>query len=122
MLKNKYFNVYIKLFGVFEKFDNLLEGMMYYQNLSWKVFCDEIYNEFFVYFFLSVFEGWGLIVIEVMVCGVVLCFIDNGGVDDFVVDGELVLILLVKNVEWFFKNLERLVIDDELRNKIVVNG
>lgn len=122
MLKNKYSNVHIKLFGVFEKPDNLPEGTMYYQNPSRKVLRDEIYNESSVYLFPSVSEGWGLTATEAMACGAALCSTDNGGVDDFAVDGESALISPVKNAERLFKNLERLVIDGELRNKIAVNG
>ncbi|PRO86206.1 polysaccharide biosynthesis protein [Lactiplantibacillus pentosus] len=122
MLKDKYPHVQIKLFGVFDEPDDLPEGTIYYQNPSRKVLRDEIYNESSVYLFPSISEGWGLTATEAMACGAALCSTDNGGVDDFAVDGESALISPINNVELLYKNLERLINDDELRNRIAMNG
>ncbi|MFD1421206.1 glycosyltransferase family 4 protein [Lactiplantibacillus songbeiensis] len=122
LIKAKYPNVLIKLFGVFDEPENLPEDTQYFKTPSRSVLRDQIYNESAIYVFPSLSEGWGLTATEAMACGAALCSTDNGGVDDFGVDGLSALISPINDPVSLFKNIERLLLDSSLRVKIAQNG
>lgn len=122
LIKNKYKNVQIKLFGVFNQPKNLPDGTEYYKNPSRQTLRDEIYNKSAIYVFPSVSEGWGLTATEAMACGAALCSTNNGGVDDFGFEGESALISPVKSPKELFNNIDRLLANSELRINLAQNG
>jgi glycosyltransferase involved in cell wall biosynthesis len=67
-------------------------------------------------------EGLGMPSMEAMACGAALCTYDNGGCRDYARDGESALVARRRDVEDLAEKLERLVVDDALREKLAAAG
>ncbi|GAX05141.1 glycosyl transferase [Secundilactobacillus pentosiphilus] len=121
LAKEKYPDLKIEIFGVFEKPKDLPVGATYYRNPSRRQL-NEIYNESAIYLFPSLSEGWGLTATEAMACGAALCSTDNGGVNDFGINGKSALISPVSDPVSLFNHIDMLLSDKHLRIKIAKKG
>ena len=64
----------------------------------------------------SLHEGFGLIFIEAMACGLAIVAFDNGGHRDFLVDGNTGYLVPVGNIDLFCERVNELIEHQELRN------
>jgi len=81
-----------------------------------------IYNSCRIFLNPSWTEGWGLSSAEAMACGCALVSADNGGVNEFAVEGENALIVPVKRPELLAERMIQLLLDDTLRSRIAFAG
>jgi glycosyltransferase involved in cell wall biosynthesis len=70
----------------------------------------------------SINEALGNVFMEALVLGVPVLASDSGGIRDLIVDGETGLLAEPLDEEDFLKNLEQLLDDYELRNKMTISG
>lgn len=82
----------------------------------------EIYSRADIFLCPSWDEGFGLPSLEAMACGTAVVTYDNGGSRDFAHDGETALVSPRRDEQSLKNNLERLIVDKELRQKIAANG
>ena len=82
----------------------------------------DLYNSCRIFLNPSWMEGWGLTSAEAMACGCALVSADNGGVNDFCVNGETGLIVPIKSPELLAEGILQLFANDELRVKLAVAG
>lgn len=120
-IKDKYPQLKVLLFGVYEKPQDLPEWYSYYQCPDIKEH-NRINNEAAIYIGTSNSEGWGLTVGEAMLCGQAVACTDTKGYLEMAVDGETALVSPVGNVEAMASNIIRLIEDDNLRCRVARNG
>jgi glycosyltransferase involved in cell wall biosynthesis len=82
----------------------------------------DFYNGLMVYLLPSAFEGWGLTAVEAMACGAAVVTTDNGGVDDFAVDGANALVVPPADPQALAAACTRLLDDAALRARLVDGG
>lgn len=122
MIKDEFPEAEIKLFGVYERPNDLPNNIKYYQTPDRETLRNQIYNESSIYLFPSITEGWGLTATEAMACGAALVSTDNGGVDDFGVNEETALISPAKNPIALYENMKRLLNDNDFRISLAKKG
>ncbi|ANN49533.1 hypothetical protein A6F53_09875 [Levilactobacillus brevis] len=122
MVKKKYPDITIKIFGVYDHPKNLPEGTLYYKAPSRNQLRNDIYNDSSIYLFPSISEGWGLTATEAMACGAALVSTENGGVDDFGVEGETALISAPRDPQGLYLNICKLLSNDQLRIRLAKKG
>ncbi|NDV60237.1 glycosyltransferase family 4 protein [Bacteroides sp. 519] len=72
-----------------------------------------------VFVLTSDYEGFGLVIIEAMACGLVpVCFACQSGPTDIITDGEDGFLIPVKNLELFAEKLSLVMADEEQRIKM----
>jgi glycosyltransferase involved in cell wall biosynthesis len=86
------------------------------------VLVGEIYNGSRVFVCSSVKEGFGLSSIEAMAGGCALVTTDNGGSEDYAIDGETALVCEPRDVTGMADRIEQLLRDDGLRTRIAERG
>ncbi|OIM20748.1 hypothetical protein ATX59_07470 [Oenococcus oeni] len=121
IIKNKFPDVGIILFGTAEKPRGLDFDFKYYHNAS-EPELSKIYNESMVYVMPSILEGWGLTATEAMQSGAALVTTKNGGVDDFTTADFSAIKVSAKSVLALATGIERLLTNDQLRQFIAKNG
>lgn len=119
-LKIKYPN--LVLMGLGARRDEKPEGFdeFYFSPAQGKL--AEIYSRADIFLCPSWDEGFGLPSLEAMACGTAVVTYDNGGSRDFAHDGETALVSPRRDEQSLKNNLERLIVDKELRQKIAANG
>lgn len=108
LLTNKWPDLDVYLFGLPKPITGLPENFHYYQAASPEVLRDKVYGFSTIYLFPSHFEGWGLTATEAMACGNALVSTNNGGIDDFGIEGKNAKIVPVGDVESMFKEMDKL--------------
>jgi glycosyltransferase involved in cell wall biosynthesis len=83
---------------------------------------DEIYNGSRVFLCSSISEGFGFCAIEAMAGGCAVVTTDNGGSDDYAIDGETALVCAPRDVMGMADRVETLLRDDALRTSIATRG
>jgi glycosyltransferase involved in cell wall biosynthesis len=81
-----------------------------------------LYSRCPIYLCPSWDEGLGMPSMEAMACGAALVTYDNGGCRDYALDGRTALVARRRNVDDLAWQLERLVADPGLREKIAREG
>lgn len=81
-----------------------------------------LYGRCQIYLCPSWDEGLGMPSMEAMACGAALVTYDNGGCRDYALDGQTALVARRRDVDDLARQLERLVADPGLREKIAREG
>jgi glycosyltransferase involved in cell wall biosynthesis len=82
----------------------------------------EIYNRSRIYLNAGRYEGFGFPCVEAMACGAALVTTANGGSDEYAIHEETALVCEPDDVTALVDNVERLLIDDELRIRLANQG
>ena len=82
----------------------------------------QLYGGCAIYLCPSWDEGLGMPSMEAMACGAALCTYDNGGCRDYARDGQTALVARRRDVADLADQLERLVVDAALREKLAAAG
>lgn len=110
------------LFGNHDARDRMPNGIEYVNSPSRAELVGNIYNESRVFACSSVREGFGLCAIEAMAGGCALVTTDNGGSDEYAVDGDTALVCEPNDVNALADRIERLLRDNELCEGIATRG
>ena len=110
------------LFGNKDSAVPMPRGVRYVKLPSRNVLVDEIYNGSRVFVCSSISEGFGFCSIEAMAGGCAVVTTDNGGSDDYAIDGETALVCAPRDVEGMADRIERLLQDDDLCARIATRG
>ena len=86
------------------------------ERLAW------LYSRCPIYLCPSWDEGLGMPPMEAMACGAALCTYDNGGGRDYAIDGRTAVVAPRCDVDALARGLDRLVEDDQLRERIARQG
>lgn len=121
IVKQKYPQLKVNIFGICSKPANLPDWYTYYKSPN-KDTHNRIYNESSIYLGCSSVEGWGLPIGEAMICGAAVVCTDNHGYREMAIDGENALISPIKDAEGLANNIIKLFEDETLRQKIATNG
>lgn len=122
ILKRKYTNLKVLLFGINERPVNIPKWMTYYKNPDQKVLVNDIYNQSAVFLCTSRTEGWGLPPMEAMACGCAVVTTANGGVEDFAIHGETALLCKADQVAEMVDAVSTLIEDRALCYRIAHKG
>jgi glycosyltransferase involved in cell wall biosynthesis len=110
------------LFGNKDLAAHIGPGVRYVKLPPREVLVDEIYNRSRVFLCSSISEGFGFCAIEAMAGGCAVVTTDNGGSDDYAVDGETALVCAPRDVDGMADRIEQLLIDDSRRVEIATRG
>ncbi|MEK7831289.1 MAG: glycosyltransferase family 4 protein, partial [Acidobacteriota bacterium] len=121
IVKQKHPELQAVFFGTEARLEVIPEWISYERQPTTAGLVD-LYNRCRIFLNPSWSEGWGLPAAEAMACGCALVSADNGGVNEFGVDGESAFIVPVKRPELLADGMLKLIDDDELRQRIAVAG
>jgi hypothetical protein len=96
-------------------------NMRFVQSPRQREVAEEILASSSVYLQPSTQEGFGMCAVEAMACGCALVTTDNGGSDDYAVDGETAIVCS-PDLDSMAEAVERLLRDEGLRVRIATNG
>jgi glycosyltransferase-like protein len=82
----------------------------------------ELYGAGDVFVFPSVKEGWGLVVLEAMASGLPVIASDIEPLIEYLRDGENSMLVSPLNYEKLVEQIIRVLLDAELRDKLIMNG
>ncbi|NLR09047.1 glycosyltransferase family 4 protein [Lactobacillus sp. HBUAS51381] len=111
-------DLHVKLFGVFDKPDNLPDYITYYQMPTQEALRNDIYGKSKVYLLPSLLEGWCLTGMEAMASGAALVSSRIGGVLDYAKDKSNALLVDPNNLDDFKDSIVSLLEKDSLRVKL----
>jgi len=120
-LKSEFENLHVILFGVPPRPVELEEWFHYYRQPNRKKL-RELYNQSAIFLSPSHSEGWGLPVIEAMLCGCAILTSDIGGFNDFMIPNETGLCFKVKDIDDLEKKLVELINNTDLRVRLANSG
>lgn len=120
-LKKKYQDLEVYMFGVPDRPKNF-PSWIHYTKKATQEQTVEIYNKVSVWLCATIDEGYGLTGLEAMACGDVLVSTAYTGVLEYASDEENALLSPVKDVDALVKNVERVIEDSRLRNKLIENA
>jgi L-malate glycosyltransferase len=109
-------------FGNKDPIHRMPDGVSFVKLPSRNVLVDEIYNGSRVFLCSSISEGFGFCSIEAMAGGCAVVTTDNGGSDDYAIDGETALVCAPRDVEGMADRIERLLRDNDLCARIATRG
>jgi glycosyltransferase involved in cell wall biosynthesis len=121
LVKQKYPQLRVTLFGTLERPTDLPEWYEYYQRPDRETH-NRIYNEAAIFLGTSSSEGWPLVMGEAMMCGAAVVCTDNKGYMEMAVHEENALVSPVRDAQGLADNIIRLIEDDELRCRIATNA
>lgn len=121
-LKKMMPDVKIVLFGKVKRPEDLPQWIEYYENPEQDFLVKEIYNRAKVLLCSSIYEGWGLPVMEGMACGCAVVTTDCGGVRDLAVQNETALLCPIKDVQSMKCAMRELLTNNGLREKLIGNA
>lgn len=122
ILKNKFPDIEILLFGVDERINEIPKWMKYFQNPSQETLINKVYNESSIFISTSYTEGWGLPPMEAMACGCAVVTTASGGVEDFAIDNETALLCEAGNIDELVDKVGLLIENKEIRFNIAYKG
>jgi len=82
----------------------------------------ELYGAGDVFVFPSVKEGWGLVVLEAMASGLPVIASDIEPLIEYLRDGENSMLVSPLNYEKLVEQIIRVLLDAELRDRLIMNG
>lgn len=121
IVKEKYPNLHVNMFGFPEKLEGLPDWFSYYQ-MPEKKLHNQLYNKSAIFIASSDQEGFALPPAEAMCCGCAVCCTDIGGFAMYAFNEKTALVSPVYKYEVMAKNIIRLISDNELRVKIAKEG
>ena len=121
IVRKKFPETKIRLFGTGKCPDNIPCEYEYHRLPSMETL-NNIYNGSAIFLATSNSEGWGLTIGEAMICGAAVVCTDNKGYLEMAKDGETALVSPIKDAQALAVNIIRLIEDDELRQRIAING
>ena len=121
LVKRKYPDLKVSLFGVYPTPENLPDWITYYRQPDKETF-NNIYNSAAIFIATSWSEGWGLVVGEAMMCGCAVACTDNNGYKEMAIDGTTALLSPIKNPTALAQNFIRLIENDPLRLELSERG
>ncbi|MBP6822494.1 MAG: glycosyltransferase family 4 protein [Acidobacteria bacterium] len=121
IVKQRHPELQAVLFGTESRLD-FIPGWISYERQPSQVSLVDLYNSCAIFLNPSWTEGWGLTSAEAMACGCALVTADNGGANEFCVDGESGLIVPIKNPKLLAEEVLNLFGNDELRMRIALSG
>ena len=121
-LKKMMSDVKIILFGKVKRPEDLPQWIEYYENPQRDFLVKEIYNKAMILLCSSIYEGWGLPVMEGMACGCAVVTTDCGGVRDLAIPNKTAMVCPVKDIDAMKSAMYELLIKDDLREQLVVNA
>jgi L-malate glycosyltransferase len=110
------------VFGNQDPVHRLSPGVTFVKLPPRRVLVEEIYNGSSVFVCSSISEGFGFCAIEAMAGGCAVVTTDNGGSDDYAVDGETALVCAPRDVVGMADRVEQLLRDDVLRTALATRG
>jgi glycosyltransferase involved in cell wall biosynthesis len=81
-----------------------------------------LFQESDIFVVTSHWEGFGLPGLEAMACGCALISTDNGGCDEYVIDGENCYLYKSQDIQQLVNSITLLVEDKTIRSKLELNG
>lgn len=121
IIRRTYSHVQVVFFGTEARL-NFIPDWIRYKRQPAKDKLVDLYNSCRIFLNPSWTEGWGLTSAEAMACGCALVSADNGGVNDFCVNGETGVIVPIKSPELLAEGILKLLANDELRVKLALAG
>ncbi len=121
LLKERYKDLTVEMFGMFPKPDNLPDWIHYQRGAS-QTDTVKVYNTVQVFLCASVEEGYGLTGIEAMACGACLVSTAYQGVLEYAENNYNSLLSDVKDVDALVNNVSKLFEDEKERCRISDNG
>lgn len=121
ILKRKYPKLKVLCFGAYKKPSNLPEWYSYTYRAT-ESDLHTIYNNSSIYVSASYSEGWGLTIGEAMNCGCAICCTDNDGFKMMVNNNVTGLISKCGNITDLATNIELLILNNALREKLAQNA
>jgi glycosyltransferase involved in cell wall biosynthesis len=112
----------VVLFGTNPPDDEVPADMTFVVSPDQDVLVREIYNTSRVFVSSALYEGFGLAPVEAMACGAALVTTDNGGADDYAVDGVTALVAPPLDVDALATRIIELLDDDGRRQEIAESG
>jgi glycosyltransferase involved in cell wall biosynthesis len=105
------------LFGTPKRPEILPTWIKYYQNASEKILRENVYSQSDVYIMTSDFEGWGLTAMEAMAVGAAVVSTENGGIDEFTIDGRTVRKVPIRDKDSMKKEIYNLLLNQLSREQ-----
>ena len=121
IVKNKYPNLNIKMFGAYERPNNIPFEFEYYKSPN-KELHNKLYNDSAIYIAASSVEGWGLTIGEAMICGCAVACTENNGFKIMAHNEETALLSPVYDYKKLADNILRLIENDDLRINLAEEG
>ncbi|MCU0269252.1 MAG: glycosyltransferase family 4 protein [Acidimicrobiales bacterium] len=112
----------IVLFGTEQPAEVLPPGAEFFHLPDRQTLVEQVYNGSQVFVCPSLREGFGKPSVEAMACGAALVTFNNGGSEDFAIDGETALVCRRRDVECLARSVDRLLRDDTLRVALAHRG
>lgn len=112
----------VVLFGTSPPADGVPADMTFVLSPDQDALVQDIYNTSRVFVSSALYEGFGLAPVEAMACGAALVTTDNGGADDYAVDGVTALVAPPLDVDALATRIVELLDDDDRRQEIAENG
>lgn len=120
-LHDLYPDLEVYMFGVFEYKNSSTPWIHYTRRASQRQTID-IYNKTRIFLCATVEEGYGLTGLEAMACGNVFVSTNYRGVREYAIDGYNALLSPVRNTDALLSNVQRVFEDDDLYEKLAMNG
>lgn len=121
IVRRQYPSLKVNIFGVYDAPEILPSWYHYTKQPSSQQLLD-LYNDSAIFIGTSNVEGWGLTVGEAMLCGCAIACTDNDGYKEMVIDNQTGLLSPVGDAEALADNIIRLIQDDQLRERLSLNG
>lgn len=124
LVAKKYTDVIFTIVGdgsIKESLEFLVKSMNLENRIKfegWKENTEEYYRKADIYFSTSLYEGYGVSMVEAGFFGLPLVISDTGVANDIFKDGESAFVCKQEDVECFADRLIKLISDEELRKKM----
>ncbi|AWZ46832.1 glycosyltransferase family 4 protein [Latilactobacillus sakei] len=118
-VKKEFPNLKIIEFGATVSNDDAVSES--YQNADLESLSNRIYGQSAIYFMPSSVEGWGLTGLEAMYHSAAVISVNNGGINEYAVNGESALII-ENNEKAMYEGIMKLLRDKAYRQYLVKNG
>ena len=120
-LKREFKDLQCVLFGSPKRSKLIPDWIDYYRNVR-QTELAQLYNQNAIFFSTSYFEGFGLTGLESMASGCALISTDTKGVNEYAKDGYNALLSQPDDDEALYINLKKVLLDNELRIQLALNG
>ncbi len=121
IVKSKYPQLKVNLFGVYPRPKNLPDWYHYYRKPDWETH-NRIYNEAAIFLATSHTEGFGLTPPESMQCGCAVVCTDNGGYAVTCKHAQTAMVSPIQRPDLLAENIVYLMEHDDERYRIAENG